>query len=182
MSSLYERRVEQEWRLLHGLAAANSQLLAIDGRRIQDGDEVFQFTIFETAALIGDANGLQVRNTHTVAVRFPAFFPSVPLELSLGGAVFHPNVHPENGFVCLWDRFSSHHTLVDAIAQLQRVIAWQLFNETPDHLMQPGALAWQRNPARSVVLPLAFEAIRRPPELQNLRSTTAWLAPRRRLS
>jgi hypothetical protein len=182
MSSTYERRVEQEWRLLHCLASVNSRLLEIEGRRTEDRNEAFQFIVLQTGALVGDAKQLQVRTTHAIVVSFPSFFPSVPLELTLSSPVFHPNVHPESGFVCLWERFSIRDTVVHAIAQLQRVITWQLFNESPDHLMQPGALAWQGSSARNVVLPLDFEAIRLPEGPERPRLASPSLPRRQRLS
>ncbi|HLW86645.1 MAG TPA: hypothetical protein VKR60_15615 [Candidatus Sulfotelmatobacter sp.] len=105
---------------------------------------------------------LSVQDCHDVTFHFPRFFPSVPIEASLAQAVFHPNVHPENGFVCLWDGFSPGDTVLEAAGQLQRVIGWQLVNERADHLMQPQALAWYRNPERSMRLPLAFQSLQKP--------------------
>jgi Ubiquitin-conjugating enzyme len=178
MSALYQRRVEQEWRLLADLAAANPFVLSMDGRRTEDGIEVFQFTLRQTPALVMESEGPRLRHTHGVFLRFPRFFPAVPSELSLASPVFHPNVHPENGFVCLWDRFSAKDTVVETVAQLQRVITWQLFNEVPDHLMQPAALAWYKNPARDLALPLVVEALRRPAGLDLISPTNP--GPRRK--
>jgi hypothetical protein len=167
MSALYERRVEQEWLLLQSLVEANqiegSQGLIDIRERITDpGDEVFDFNLHKTQALRETAGGLTIQDSHRVSVHFPRFFPSVPMEASLAEPVFHPNVHPENGFVCLWGRFLPADTIVEAVAQLQRILTWQLVNERPDHLMQPNALAWLKDPNRQVSLPLALQPVRKP--------------------
>jgi hypothetical protein len=162
MSTLYERRVEQEWRLLQSLAEANPGLIETLGRRVDQGDEVLDFNLHKTEALRETAGGLTVQDSHRVSVHFPRFFPSVPLEASLAKPVFHPNVHPENGFVCLWSRFSAGDTIVQAVTQLQGILTWQLVNEDPDHLMQPNALVWLKDPSRHVSLPLTQQPLRRP--------------------
>lgn len=162
MSALYERRVEQEWRLLQSLVDANPGLVEIRGRRNHQGDEVFDFTLHKTQALRGAARGLTVRDSHQVSAHFPRFFPSVPLEMSLADPLFHPNIHPENGFVCLWSRFSAADTIVEAVCQLQRILTWQLVNEQTDHLMQPDALAWLKDLNRQVSLPLTRQPVRKP--------------------
>jgi hypothetical protein len=166
MSTIYERRIEQEWRLLQLLAESNPGHLDVGERsRLLDGQS-FRCTLRQSPALLelagGQEAGLSVQDCHEVTFRFPRFFPSVPIEASLARAVFHPNVHPENGFVCLWDSFSPGDTVIEAAAQLQRVISWQLVNERPDHLMQPYALEWYRNPDRSLPLPLAFQVLKKP--------------------
>jgi hypothetical protein len=162
MSALYQRRVEQEWLLLQSLVEANPGLIEIREKRTEQGDEVLDFNLHQTQALRETAGVLTVQDSHQVSVHFPRFFPSVPLEASLIEPVFHPNVHPENGFVCLWGRFSPADTIVEAVAQLQRILTWQLVNEQPDHLMQPHAMAWLKDPNRQVSLPLTWQPVRKP--------------------
>jgi len=162
MSTLYERRVEQEWRLLQLLAAANPGVIEGIQRRGGHGCEILSFKLLKTPALIVASDGVTVQDSHSVMMHFPSFFPSVPLEASLGRPVFHPNVHPGNGFVCLWSRSSPGNTVVEGVFQLQRVVTWQLVNEESDHLMQPAALAWLKDPARATALPLASGLIRKP--------------------
>ncbi len=82
--------------------------------------------------------------------------------MSLADPLFHPNIHPENGFVCLWSRFSAADTIVEAVCQLQRILTWQLVNEQTDHLMQPDALAWLKDLNRQVSLPLTRQPVRKP--------------------
>ena len=162
MSSLHQRRIAQEWQLLQLLSKDNPELLRDCTRSADIDGPVFRFQLRQSQALVGDSGTFQIQDTHCVSVSFPRFFPAVPLEVSLARPVFHPNVHPETGFVCLWNRFSIADTVLEAVAQLQRVISWSLFNEEPDHLMQPQSLEWYRDPARSVSLPLFFEPPKRP--------------------
>jgi ubiquitin-protein ligase len=147
MSTLYERRVEQEWRLLQELANLNPELIQDCLRCKESGIEVFRFTLRHTQALVERDGELQVIDEHRVSIYFPRFFPSVPMEASLARPVFHPNVHPEAGFVCLWNNFSSRDTVAQGVRQLQRVISWDLCNDAADDLMQPEALEWHKRKA-----------------------------------
>lgn len=155
-SSVQERRVEQEWKLLLALAAENPEVLQGCVRQDQVDGTVFRFRLLQTQALVEEADQLRVVDKHDVTLRFPRFFPAVPIEASLERPVFHPNVHPESGFVCLWDRFSSGNTAIEALTQLQRVISWKLHNEAPDHTMQPEGLRWYQSPERLITLPLLY--------------------------
>jgi Ubiquitin-conjugating enzyme len=145
MSTLYERRVEQEWRLLQALKQLNPEFICDCARCEEGGIEVFHFTLRQTQALIEQGEELQIIDEHRVRVHFPRFFPTVPVEVSLHLPVFHPNVHPETGFVCLWDRSSPENTMSEAIVQLQRVVTWELCNKTPTHVMQPRTLLRNRD-------------------------------------
>jgi hypothetical protein len=151
-TSVHERRVEQEWKLLLSLAAENPEILQDCVRQDQVDGTVFRFRFLQTQALVEEGDQLRIVEQHNVTLRFPRFFPSVPIEASLAQPVFHPNVHPEIGFVCLWNRFSSGDTVIEAVRQLQKVISWELHNEEPDHMMQPRAVEWFRNSKRSTVL------------------------------
>lgn len=183
MSTTYDRRVEQEWRLLGALAEANPDVVGSGSRRASENGVAFDFDLFKTGALIETLDGVTLQETHRVTVHFPRFFPSIPLEASLDRPVFHPNVNPETGFVCLWGRFSPGDTIVEAVAQLQRVISWELVNRETDHLMQPKALLWLGNAGRRRSIPLPFWQVRKPHgfvETQNYRNPSVSL--RRRLS
>lgn len=54
--------------------------------------------------------------------------------------VVHPNIHPDTGFVCLWDRHRVSNTVEHALHKLAAMLAGELQNTTPMHVMQPGAL------------------------------------------
>jgi ubiquitin-protein ligase len=142
MSSTRERRIDNEWALLAELARANPGSLD-DLSRSRDAEaDFFRVTLHRTTALTGTPPDLQRVDAHVVEFRFPAWYPAVPIEAFLAVPVFHPNVHPDNGFVCLWTRGSTGDTIVTALVRLQNVIGWRLHNPSPDHLMQPEALAW----------------------------------------
>lgn len=165
MSNLYERRVGEEWRLLQLLLETSDSLESI-GREASNGCEVFRVTLKQTRALLGKPGAFQISDSHGIALHFPQFFPSVPIEASLATPVFHPNVHPENGFICLWNRFSPGDTVIEAIRQTQRVISWTLVNQESDHVMQPDALAWYSAPSRDIPLPLGFQLVTEPDDLR----------------
>lgn len=165
MSTVYERRVEQEWRLLQELSEANPTIIGQPTKKATENGVTFDFELRDTEALIQSLDGVQVQTNHSVFLHFPKFFPSIPIEASLARPVFHPNIHPETGFVCLWGKFSSGDTVIEAMTQLQRIITWQLLNRDSEHIMQPYALEWFDDPARSVSLPLRFQQISLPREL-----------------
>lgn len=120
-ASLREKRIANEWAYLLSLARENPDLLHVAGRRQEPAGECFQFTLEGTAAYVGPPNERRIRSTHTVTMRFPEFYPAVPCEAFLKETVFHPNVHPVNGFICLWDRFSPGTAL---LKQFSRFSGW----------------------------------------------------------
>lgn len=170
MSALYHRRVEQEFRILELLVQTNSSILELSKRVKEIGGEVFNVILRQTSSLTGSPADFEAVSSHEVYLHFPKFFPSTPIEVSLSRPVFHPNVHPETGFVCLWNRFSPGDTVMEAISQLQQVITWKLVNQETDHLMQPEALAWYKDPARGMELPLAYTPITKPTGFQQERT------------
>ena len=170
MDAFYQRRVEQEWRLLELLAQTNPNILGNIQRSQKPSGEVFGCTIQQTQALVGNPKEIKFQESHHVHFHFPTFFPSVPIEANVAQPVFHPNVHPETGFICLWNRFSTGDTVMEAISQLQQVITWTLVNQETDHLMQPEALAWYKDPARTVELPLPYQPIVKPIDFQKERT------------
>jgi len=183
MLTVHQRRTEQEWKLLDALATQNPDLLQDCTREAPADGPIFCFQLRQTPALVEEAGQLVIRDQHCVRLHFPRFFPAVPLEASLLRPVFHPNVHPETGFVCLWNRFSPGDTVVEGVSQLRQVITWRLLNEDPDQVMQPKSLEWYRDPARSVALPLLCPELGKP-EGFDLARSYAWRPPgsgRRRL-
>jgi ubiquitin-protein ligase len=139
--SVRARRLDNEWKLLAQLVEHNPGVLEPIRRETLPDADVFHVILHRTSALaLGDPPRLMEFASHTVAFRYLSFYPSVPIEAFLATPVFHPNVHPENGFVCLWDRFSPGDTIVEAVRKLQQVITWQLWNGRAEHVMQPEAL------------------------------------------
>jgi len=157
-----ERRIRHEWEWLGRAAEANPGELVVPG---SPGEAVL-LPRTPCYALDGTpSQGVAVR------FRFPEYYPSVPLEAWLDTPVLHPNVHPENGFVCLWDMRHEGASLVQAVLQLQRVVTWHLFNLSADHLMQPEA---GRLP------PLDYRPIAVPPNYFMERTAGSLSGPRRK--
>jgi ubiquitin-protein ligase len=149
------RRIENERLLLETLQQANSGRLRLT--RNHDG---FALQVDGVPALLAPpsdtATTSEVVGSHSLRVVFPRYYPSMPAEVYLDAPVFHPNVHPDTGFVCLWTRHRVNITLEQTLAQLQRVLAWSLLNTNPEHVMQPEALLWYAQPAVRAYLPLHF--------------------------
>ncbi len=88
MSTVYQRRVEQEWRLLQLLANTNPAIIESVRRAQEVRGAVFSFSLQRTRALVGSLGDFQFRDSHAVMLHFPEFFPSVPIEASLVSPVF----------------------------------------------------------------------------------------------
>ncbi|HLH04795.1 MAG TPA: hypothetical protein VKX25_18660 [Bryobacteraceae bacterium] len=140
-SSVRARRIENEWQYLLLLARENPSILEIRSRRSEPTAECFDFSLARTPAYAGPQLTENIRDTHELTLRLPEFYPAVPCEAYLRAPLFHPNIHPLNGFICLWDRFSVGDSVIEAVRQIQLVISWHLFNSAAEHLMQPEALA-----------------------------------------
>ena len=128
----FSRRLTAEWTLLAELAALNPGRLF----DLATSDAAFHLTLNATPALSLTGEVLDVHRLHLV---FPRYFPALPLELSLETPVFHPNIHPDTGFVCLWDRHSALNTVEHALHKTAAILGWTLSNPDPRHTMQPAA-------------------------------------------
>ncbi|MGH9450170.1 MAG: hypothetical protein ACRD11_06455 [Terriglobia bacterium] len=160
-TTLRQRRVDNEAKILSVLAQANP-----DGLEILDvspGLGSFRICLGRTSGILRRSFPCLVAARHEAEISFPRFFPDAPIEMRLLAPVFHPNIDPVNGFVCLWDRFSCGDTVAEALRRLQQIIAWKLFNLEARHLMQPEAAEWSRHPDRP--LPLEFTPLTVPLEL-----------------
>lgn len=159
------------------MAEANPSLLAIQERRPDE----FLLELHATSAVERVNQEIKTLSGHKLRLAFSRFFPTVPIEAYLLRPVFHPNVHPDTGFVCLWGRFSLRDTVVEALCQLQRVLSYTLFSELADHVMQPDALRWAELERTAGRLPLAYTPLAKPPGWQEEREFRS--APgRKRLS
>ena len=54
------------------------------------------------------------------------------------------------GSSALWSRFSKADTIVEALCQLQRILTYAVFSESPDDVRQPDALKWAINEENGV--------------------------------
>ncbi len=139
-----ERRIRNEWDWLRRTARADPEALAVPAA--PGGPVLLPKTPYY--ALDGT-----VRTGVAARFTFPEYYPSAPLEAWLDEPALHPNIHPETGFVCLWDTRHPGTSLVEAVLQLQRVVTWHLYNYSADHLMQPDAGARAALPYRPVTPP-----------------------------
>jgi hypothetical protein len=128
-----ERRIEAERGALRRMAEANPGRMRVsDSGGVELCDTPYYGLDGEPRA------GLSVR------FEFPEYYPSVPVEAFVTPPVKHPNVHPETGFACLWDRHHRGTSLAEAVRQVQRVVSCGLSNGEADHLMQPEAAGLPR--------------------------------------
>jgi hypothetical protein len=164
-----KRRVANEKRFLDLLAAANPGGLAVDGWEQRDGGDMVRVTLLDTPAYLREGG---VVRRHELLLVLPEYFPSTPIEAYLERPVAHPNVHPVNGFVCLWASHAPGDTVVEALLQTQRVITWQLSNPNPEHRMQP---EWE------ALAPLPYSPLTPPAEHVAGRLPAAPLGRRKRL-
>ena len=169
------RRISNEWRLLEQLAAAHPDVLEASRPQPTGAADFVCVTLRHTYGILRNGQFPSFTTSHSAHILFPRFFPSVPLEIRLMKPIFHPNVDPTTGFVCLWDRYSAGDTAIEAVRRLQQIIVWKLVNLDSVHVMQADAAGWYASPARGVDLPLRFTPITEPPRL--CASAKAALAP-----
>lgn len=127
-----ERRLRAEWVGLKELAALNP-------KRFSDlvwDDATMALHLHEVPALGRDDALL---HTHHLVFDFPMLFPALPMSLILQTPVQHPNVHPETGFVCLWESHRIGHTVEQALHKVVAMLSGELMNADPVHVMQPEA-------------------------------------------
>lgn len=135
-ASRTERRLRAEWQVLQQLAERNPQRLT----DLAAEDYAFRLTLRQTPALLYGGEPGPLQANHAVRILFPQFFPAAPLELYLDAPIYHPNVHPVTGFVCLWDRHRVSNNVEHALHKLVAILGWRLYNTDAAHIMQPEAL------------------------------------------
>ena len=156
---LRRKRIENEWAILSQMAEINPTCITVKERL---GDE-FLLVLEETTAPVCRNQEIMLVREHELRFSFARFFPAVPIEAYLTHPVFHPNIHPTTGFVCLWNRFSRADTTVEALCQLQRILTYAVFSDSPDDVMQPEALKWALKREPGVACPLPCISLVKPP-------------------
>jgi len=159
---LRQVRVSNEWKLLQQLALLNRSVIDIWDRRSVAVEDLFRVALRQTCGIVQTAATREFAFLHTIEIRFARFFPSVPIEVYLTTPIFHPNVDPCNGFVCLWNRFGPGDTVSEALYRLQHIISWTWVNLDNVHVMQLDAAEWYEDPLRRTTLPLTFTPLHWP--------------------
>jgi ubiquitin-protein ligase len=168
LTSVYERRIANECREAEQLEQCNTDVIRFGPPNNKGDGTVLGVTLWNTTGLVIGPNGLRLVTEHEAELRFPRFFPAVPIEAYLRRPIFHPNVDPLNGFVCLWDRFSTGDTVVTAAWHLQQILTWRMLNLWTDHVMQPDAAEWYDGARDGHRLPLEYRELELPEGLGGL--------------
>jgi len=138
--TLFDRRIRAEWEMLLELAANNPSRIT----GFEADDSVFSVRLLATPALqlngAGAYDSANIITEHTLRIDFPMHYPAVPLTLHLAHPVLHPNIHPKNGFVCLWTRHHLNHNVEHAMHKTVAMLGWRLYNTNAEHVMQPESL------------------------------------------
>lgn len=179
-STLRRDRIEKEWLLLQRLAQLNPQHLEILDRRSFPDEEAFVVRLRNSPGLeSAQGREMAIRSSHSLRLCYTRFYPEVPIECYIEEALFHPNVKPETGFVCLWDQTTSRDTIVQAVARAQAMAALRMVNLAGPHVMNRPAAEWYAAVAEPGGLaPLTWQELR-VYEIRN--GQLAWLEPGRRL-
>ena len=131
-----ERRLSAEWALLLALVERNPDRL----HRPTAHDTSFFVTLSGLTVSLPHESAGPPLSSHDIRIDYPVHFPAVPMELYLHTPVLHPNVHPQTGFVCLWDRHRVSNTVEHALHKTVGMLNGSLYNPSAPHVMQPGAL------------------------------------------
>lgn len=178
--SLRGDRVQREWQFLERLAQLNPDQLELLGRSASPSEDVFRFRLHRSAGIeAADGPQISIRDRHTMRLVFTRFYPDVPIECYIEERLFHPNVRPETGFVCLWEQGSVFDTAIQAVARAQATAAYRMVNTKSVHVMNRAADVWYREVARRRnLVPLPSREL----NVYEIRSgELVWLEPHRNL-
>ena len=129
------------------------------GRHSAPEENRFRLALHETEGILRTVTGKRLVSSHIAGVCFTRFFPCTPIEVNLETPIFHPNVDPKNGFVCLWRKFSAVETVLEVLRRLQRIVTWSWVNLEIAHVLQPDAVHWYQDAERKLALPLSFRPL-----------------------
>jgi ubiquitin-protein ligase len=155
-------RIEREWKLLGRLARANPSRVEVLDRQSVASEETFRVKLHESPGL-SHASGerLYRRDSHTVSLRFPRFYPDVPIECYVEERLFHPNVNQQTGFVCLWEDANPRDTAIQALARAQAMAAYRMLNLGGPHQMNREAADWYQSVGKPrALVPLTWDELR----------------------
>jgi hypothetical protein len=173
-------RIEKEWLLLGRLAEWNPEMLEIVGRHSSAVEEVFEVRLLASPGL-ADAQDdrLTIREEHALRFCFTRLYPEVGIECYAAEPLFHPNIRPETGFVCLWDESRAQDTVIQALARAQAMAAFRMVNMGTAHVMNRVAAGWFETVARPLhLVPLTWNELR---VFEVRAGEMVWLEPGRQL-
>lgn len=160
--SLRADRIEKEWSLLGRFAKINSSQLEIVQHCVSPAEDVFLVRLHNSPG-IESVKGEQIltRDAHSIRLSYPRFYPEIPIECYIDDALFHPNVKPETGFMCLWEQANPRDTVIQAIARVQAMAAYRMVNTGEAHLMNREAARWYMTIGRPRdLVPLTWEELK----------------------
>lgn len=160
--SLRTDRIAKEWNLLARLVQTNREYLEVLDRTTTPAEEVFVIRLHRSPGLEhAEGDQLATRDSHTIRLSFTRFYPDVPIECYIEEPLFHPNVKPETGFVCLWEEANPRDTAIQAIARAQAMAAYRMVNLGGAHQMNRAAAEWYVNVAQPrELVPLSWDELR----------------------
>ncbi|MEQ1907753.1 MAG: hypothetical protein ABMA15_02975 [Vicinamibacterales bacterium] len=178
--SLRADRVEKEWTLLTRLAAANPDVIEIVSRAPSSVEEIFHVRLHRSPGIErAHRERLATRDVHTLRLCFSRFYPEVPIDCYVTEPLFHPNVKPETGFVCLWEQANPQETVVQALARTQAMAAYRMVNTGAPHLMNKNASDWYQTVGRpQQLVPLSWDELN---VFEVRDGQIVWLDPARRI-
>jgi hypothetical protein len=179
--SLRADRIDREWKLLGRLARANTDYLEVIERTSTPAEEVFLVRLHRSPGL-QDAKDtrLSTRDQHTIRLGFTRFYPDVPIECYVEEPLFHPNIKPETGFVCLWQEANPRDTAIQAVARAQAMAAYRMVNLGDAHQMNRRAADWYVNVGMAEgLVPLTWDELH---VYEVTNGQVVWLEPGRALS
>ncbi|WP_446743872.1 ubiquitin-conjugating enzyme E2 variant [Silvibacterium acidisoli] len=133
--TLRERRMQSEWLLLTKLAESNPEIIDSLDRT----PDAFRVHLSNTPGWIAVEDRPVLQSEHWIEYLFPRYYPTLPLEAYCRRPAFHPNIHPETGFLCLWEDYLPNRSMLDAVVTTRAVLAHQAMNRSAQHCMQPAA-------------------------------------------
>ena len=178
--SLRADRVEKEWTLLTRLAAANPDVIEVVGRAPSAVEEIFHVRLHRSPGIErARRERVATREVHTLRLCFSRFYPEVPIDCYVTEPLFHPNVKPETGFVCLWEQANPQETVVQALARTQAMAAYRMVNTGAPHLMNKEASDWYQTVGRpQQLVPLSWDELN---VFEVRDGQIVWLDPARRV-
>lgn len=107
------------------------------------------------------------RDQHIMEVYLPAQYPKVSPQFVWKTPIFHPNIHPFDGRVCI-DRWFAATNLADIVVMIGDIVRYKNFN--PDSPLNKSAAIWARENTR--LFPLDSRSWRRGERTAETRSST----------